>query len=425
MRMADKKTGEKIDSLQDVLPEDLKELAEKYNISETEISENLDVIRNAMRLLEDWTTSDKFMIFGDPTQVFEEDAEDVEIVSELSISDNFEVSNTTKSPQDQQPMETDKVDTVDGIFDFLKSKRKKKISYSTHEMLKQLKPLVSSKKAKDEYKLQTLIGSGGTSQVYLATCKKTKATVAMKIIDIENLYRKDIILTEINIMKELQHENIVNFINCFVENSSLWIAMEYMDGGSLRTVLDATVLNEDQTAAVTRECLNGLAYLHGHNIIHRDIKGDNLVLSMSGAVKLTDFGYCARLVEEDETRHTQVGTYSWLAPEILRGQHYGNKVDLWSLGITVLEMLNGKPPYADHIPARILILIALKGKPDIKNVDQLSPDLQDFLDKCLTENSDERASTTELLNHPFLARAAPLTSLVPLIKATRVVQMFE
>ena len=163
-------------------------------------------------------------------------------------------------------------------------------------------------------------------------------------------------------MRDCRHPNVCSFHDAFLVNgqTELWVVLDFMDGGDLTGIIDAWPIDERQNALICRETTAGLAFLHGRNIIHRDIKSDNVLVSASGAIKITDFGFCAKLEDRRAKRRTLVGTPYWMAPEVVSRKEYGPKVDTWSLGIMCIEMIERAPPYLDQDPLKVLKIIAAK-----------------------------------------------------------------
>jgi len=232
-----------------------------------------------------------------------------------------------------------------------------------------------------------------------------------------------LLVTEIGIMKTSVHPNIVGYIDSFLVGETIWVVMEFMAGGCLTEVLEqyenGVEMTESQIATVSKDTLQGLAYIHTLHRIHRDIKSDNLLLGDDGSVKLADFGYAAQLTQEKSKRNTIVGTPYWMAPELIRGQNYDQKVDLWSLGIMCMEMAEGEPPYMEFPPLRALFLITTKGIPDLKDMGRWSPEFRDFVKKCLDKDSDTRPEAAELLRHPFLRKCCHPSELVQLTQLAK------
>lgn len=263
------------------------------------------------------------------------------------------------------------------------------------------------------------IGQGASGGVYTAESVLEHRQVAIKQMKLEKQPKKDLIVNEIMVMRQSKHRNIVNFIDSYIHQGDLWVIMEYMEGGSLTDVVTYNMMTEAQIGAVCRETLQGLSHLHAHNVIHRDIKSDNVLLSMSGAIKLTDFGYCAQLNDIQSRRNTMVGTPYWMAPEVVTRKEYGSKIDVWSLGIMVIEMIEGEPPYLNEPPIKALYMIISNGTPKIKDPSCLSGTFREFIDCALRVNVDQRWSADELLKHPFLQLADSVSSLAPLVRAAR------
>ncbi|KAI0299263.1 kinase-like domain-containing protein [Russula brevipes] len=217
-----------------------------------------------------------------------------------------------------------------------------------------------------------------------------------------------------------RHANIIYYVDSFLRNNDVWIVTEYMKGCPLTDIITAHLMTEGQMAAVSREIAQGLRHLHEHGVIHRDLKSDNVSLSLAGNVKLANFKACAQFSDPADARQMgMVGTPYWMAPEIVTYKEYGPKVDIWSLGIVAIEMIEGEPPYLDQNPIKALYLIATNGTPAIANPENLSSTFQDYLAKTLEVDAEKRPDAIKLLQHPFFAIAEPLHTLAPLIKAAR------
>ncbi|KFY80701.1 hypothetical protein V499_00475 [Pseudogymnoascus sp. VKM F-103] len=287
------------------------------------------------------------------------------------------------------------------------------------DIVDRLKRICTDADPREIYRNLNKIGQGASGGVYMAYERVTNRCVAIKQMNLEQQPKKDLIINEILVMKDSSHPNIVNFIDSYLVGGDLWVTMEYMEGGSLTDVVTFNIMTEGQIASVCRETLKGLQHLHSKGVIHRDIKSDNILLSMDGNIKLTDFGFCAQINESHNKRTTMVGTPYWMAPEVVTRKEYGRKVDIWSLGIMAIEMIEGEPPYLTESPLRALWLIATNGTPAIKDEAALSPVFRDFLYFALKVDPEKRASAHDLLRHDFMKLCSDLNQLSPLVVSAR------
>eukprot|EP01130_Rhizamoeba_saxonica_P000660 TRINITY_DN10606_c0_g1_i1.p1 TRINITY_DN10606_c0_g1~~TRINITY_DN10606_c0_g1_i1.p1 ORF type:complete len:422 (+),score=132.41 TRINITY_DN10606_c0_g1_i1:31-1296(+) len=265
----------------------------------------------------------------------------------------------------------------------------------------------------DPYDLYTdieKIGEGAAGEVYCAIDIGTNDEVAIKQIPL-NASNMRLLASETSIMKSSVHENIVKYMDSYIVKNTLWVVMELMDGGCLTEILEqfqVLQLSEAEIAYVCRETLKGLQYIHSLHRVHRDIKSDNILMGLDGSIKIADFGYAAQLTKERTKRQTIVGTPYWMAPELIRGQDYDQKVDVWSLGIMIMEMAEGDPPYMDYPPLRALFFITVKGIPPLREKDYWSDEFTDFVAKSLSTDTGDRPSAAELLKHPYMASACTM-----------------
>ncbi|KAG0215941.1 signal transducing kinase of the PAK [Mortierella sp. GBA30] len=300
-----------------------------------------------------------------------------------------------------------------------REKKTDKDAVSSQDVIRRLQAICTDADPTKLYRNLIKIGQGASGGVYTAYQVGTNLSVAIKQMNLEQQPKKDLIINEILVMKESSHKNIVNYIDSFLYRGDLWVVMEYMEGGSLTEVVTTNEMGDPQIGAVCRETLLGLEHLHSKGVIHRDIKSDNVLLALNGDIKLTDFGFCAQLKESQGKRTTMVGTPYWMAPEVVTRKEYGPKVDIWSLGIMAIEMLEGEPPYLNENPLRALYLIATNGTPALQHPEKLSADFTDFLAQCLEVDPEKRPTATQLLKHPFLTRAHSVRTLAPLIRAAK------
>jgi len=219
-------------------------------------------------------------------------------------------------------------------------------------------------------------------------------------------------------MKSCKHGNLVNFIDCYLSDAAIWVVMEYVEGASLTQVIEncRDTVREEQIAFICKKVLEGMMYLHARNIIHRDIKSDNILCGLNGSIKITDFGYSAKLTKDAPRRGSQVGTTYWMAPEVISTQTlYDTKADIWSLGIMTIELVEIEPPYMDLPALKALLRIVTDGIPPFKNPHLMSPEIQDFITQCTNMKAELRPTAGELLKHPFLKKACKEPDFIPYV----------
>ncbi|XP_038818732.1 serine/threonine-protein kinase PAK 5-like isoform X1 [Salvelinus namaycush] len=263
------------------------------------------------------------------------------------------------------------------------------------------------------------IGEGSTGIVCIASEKHSGKQVAVKKMDLRKQQRRELLFNEVVIMRDYHHENVVDMYNSYLVGDELWVVMEFLEGGALTDIVTHTRMNEEQIATVCVLVLRALSYLHIQGVIHRDIKSDSILLTSDGRIKLSDFGFCAQVSKEVPKRKSLVGTPYWMAPEVISRLPYGTEVDIWSLGIMVIEMIDGEPPYFNEPPLQAMRRIRDNLPPRLKESHKVSSVLRAFLGLMLVREPSQRATAQELLQHPFLKLSGPPSCIVPLMRHYR------
>ncbi|XP_069828419.1 serine/threonine-protein kinase 10 [Dendropsophus ebraccatus] len=253
------------------------------------------------------------------------------------------------------------------------------------------------------------LGDGAFGKVYKAKNKETGILAAAKVIDTKSEEELEDYMVEIEILATCNHPNIVKLLGAYYYENKLWIMIEFCQGGAVDAImleLDRG-LTEAQIQPICRQMLEALAYLHSMKIIHRDLKAGNVLLTQDGDVKLADFGVSAKNVKTLQRRDSFIGTPYWMAPEVvmcetMKDAPYDYKADIWSLGITLIEMAQIEPPHHELNPMRVLLKIAKSEPPTLSSPSKWSQEFRDFLKKALDKNPETRPSAVKLLEHPFM-----------------------
>uniref|UniRef100_A0A7N8YJV3 non-specific serine/threonine protein kinase n=1 Tax=Mastacembelus armatus TaxID=205130 RepID=A0A7N8YJV3_9TELE len=271
------------------------------------------------------------------------------------------------------------------------------------------------------------LGDGAFGKVFKAQNKQTGVLAAAKVIDTKTEEELEDYMVEIDILASCDHQNIVKLLDAFYYESKLWILIEFCAGGAVDAVMLELerALTEPQIRVVCKQTLQALVYLHDNKIIHRDLKAGNILLTLDGDVKLADFGVSAKNTKTLQRRDSFIGTPYWMAPEVVmcetsKDRPYDYKADIWSLGVTLIELAQIEPPNHEMNPMRVLLKIAKSEPPTLMQPSRWSPEFSDFLKRCLDKNVDNRWNASQLLQHSFVSSMTdnkPLRELIAEAKA--------
>lgn len=254
-----------------------------------------------------------------------------------------------------------------------------------------------------QFNLLERLGEGSYGAVYKAEEKSSHEFRAIKIVPVEK--ELDELMNEIKILKKCNSEYITRYYGSYQHDDDVWIVMEYCGGGSVSDIMVSAsmTLTEDLIAVVSAAVLKGLVYLHKNKNIHRDVKCGNVLLTAAGACKLADFGVSAQLNNTLSKKRTLIGTPFWMAPEVIKEDDYDSKADVWSLGITAIEMAEGEPPYCNIHPMRAIFLIPMRAPAKLRDQANWSAVFHDFIATCLTKKVEDRPKAEALMKHEFVA----------------------
>ncbi|XP_062010135.1 serine/threonine-protein kinase BLUS1 [Rosa rugosa] len=269
-----------------------------------------------------------------------------------------------------------------------------------------------------EYKLYEEVGEGVSASVYRALCVPLNEIVAIKVLDLEKCNNDlDGIRREVHTMTLINHPNLLRAHCSFTAGHSLWVVMPYMAGGSCLHIMKTSFpegFEEPVIATLLHEVLKALVYLHAHGHIHRDVKAGNILIDSNGAVKLADFGVSACMFDTGDrqrSRNTFVGTPCWMAPEVMQQLHgYDFKADIWSFGITALELAHGHAPFSKYPPMKVLLMTLQNAPPglDYERDKRFSKSFKELVAACLVKDPKKRPTSEKLLKHHFFKHARPV-----------------
>lgn len=384
------------------LPAEWELLLKQSGITKVQVLENPDAVLDVLQFNDHYTKQSLVKPPPPPSAKNQNVSKPVT----TQPNNNYAVTNYAKIPEPGPSSSHDNIESHD----------------LPDEKSTSLQDLLSNDDPNTIYGNQKKIGEGAAGEVFSAFDNRSGQKVAIKKMPL-NAQNMKLLVTEIAIMKSSSHPNIVQYFDSYLLGEQIWVVMEFMGSGCLTEVLEqfenGVHMNEAQMAYVSYASLSALQYIHSLHRIHRDIKSDNILISESGEVKLADFGYAAQLTKQKDKRNTIVGTPYWMAPELIRGQNYDIKVDIWSTGIMCMEMAEGEPPYMEFPPLRALFLITTKGIPDLKEPTNWSNDFRNFLARCLEKEADARPDASDLLRHPFLKKACQPSSIASVVKQAK------
>eukprot|EP00040_Diaphanoeca_grandis_P004692 m.29776 g.29776 ORF g.29776 m.29776 type:complete len:352 (-) comp16157_c0_seq1:104-1159(-) len=307
---------------------------------------------------------------------------------------------------------------------FKRKARKGKLDSLLGNVKKKVNPL-------NEWRKAEKIGEGAMANVFKVVHKQSNITAAGKILTIEHKDDIEEFAIEVDALSKLKHEGIISLLDAYMFNKEFWVVLEICSGGAFDDILieRKTGLLEPQIQCVASQVICAIEHLHEKGIYHRDVKASNLLLATDGCVKLTDFGSCSLNNFNNKKRDSFLGSPYWMSPEVIacddthvgkEKPSYDSKADIWSFGITVIELAECDPPWQDLHPMRALIKIVRSPAPTLEDPHAWSDDMYDFVDQCLHKNAHNRFSAPMLTAHPFCDPQPNLKLLLPLLSHSSV-----